>query len=618
MSMQPIIFKVALFRGDFDQARSQYSLLWLMEALVRINQSHLRQYKKLAQEKRVPAPYPPLYRAGIHYEPEPGTEEWLDIPNMISVHGGTFPGPWADCLPVSTKVMKDDYTFTTLGQLAPGDRIMGDGKITTVLEQVVTGEKPILAFELNNGAVLRCSPEHRLFLSDDTEVRAEDVKVGQLLKTPTKAFETGPELKSELAPDDFAWLLGTYVADGWTDFPRHPSFSIAGKDGFKKEEQKRRVKALVEKLAGTPPRWHERYITVHNRALTEYMAQCGGHAPQKHLPSLMMTQSQVRAVLEGLKADASFATSGTVTHGTTSELLALQTRVLYRMLGQSVHIKRWDDHGGLGKNPIYRITVRKSDEEVGDWQRNRRHAARVVAIREEEEELCADITTDTGRFWLPESDLIVHNCEDLACWRTAELRESGIKAKPFAKWRLKPDGSYAYHALTLLPDGRLEDPSLVLGMGNEPEFARLRMAERYKDGSLTPSIRFAKTPDVVVVDKSQPSGVSKDIKGAQKRTGLLSKAPPAGSPVDGMITGRTQSEFPEVKGRASSDEDGSIYSNIQGDARPAWGYDRAEVREADMRRLMAHQNRMRRLRDVVQLPMIMGEQFLGRRKNRTI
>lgn len=297
MSMQPIVFKVALFRGDFDQARSQYSLLWLMEALVRINQSHIRQYKKLAQEKRVPAPYPALYRSGIHYEPEPGTEEWLDIPNMLAVHGGTFPGPWADC-------------------------------------------------------------------------------------------------------------------------------------------------------------------------------------------------------------------------------------------------------------------------------------------------------------------------EDLACWRTAELREQGVKAKPFAKWRLKPDGSYAYHALTLLPDGRLEDPSLVLGMGNEPEFARLRMAERYKDGTMTPSIRYAKTPDVVVVDKTKPSGVSKDIKGAQKRTGLLSKAPPSGSPVDGMITGKTQSEFPDVKGKATSDEDGSIYANIQGDGAPAWGYDRRQVREADMRKLMAHQNRMRR-QGLVPGSM-MGAQLLGR------
>jgi hypothetical protein len=281
MSMQPIVFKVALFRGDFDQARSQYSLLWLMEALVRINQSHIRQFKALAKQKKVPAPYPLLYRAGIHYEPEPGTEEWLDIPHMISATGGTFPGPWADC-------------------------------------------------------------------------------------------------------------------------------------------------------------------------------------------------------------------------------------------------------------------------------------------------------------------------EDLACWRTAELREADkpVKAKPFAKWRKKDDGSYAYHALTLLPDGRLEDPSLVLGMGNEPEFARLNMAQRYKEGSMTPAIRYAKKPDVVVVDSEHPAGVSKDIRGAKARTGLV--MPPPGAPVEGLIRGRmptaAEQMFPDASGPATSNEDGSIYATIQGDGIAAWGFDKRDVDLKDMRELHRFQN----------------------------
>jgi hypothetical protein len=289
MSMQPIIMKVALFRGDFDQARSQYSLLWLMEALVRINQSHIRQFRHLTTDKKVPAPYPFLYRAGVHYEPEPGTEEWLDIPNVLAASGGTFPGPWADC-------------------------------------------------------------------------------------------------------------------------------------------------------------------------------------------------------------------------------------------------------------------------------------------------------------------------EDLACWRTAELREQPkpVAAKPFAKWRLKPDGSYAYHALTLLPDGRLEDPSLVLGMGNEPEFARLRMAERYKEGSLTPAVRYAKKPDFVVIDQSHPSGVSKDIKGAQARTGLV---PPPGAPITGIIKGKmptqveTEAMFPDSQLPTTSDEDGSIYASIKGQSHndvAAWGYDRASVNINDMRALANYQRQRQR------------------------
>jgi hypothetical protein len=60
------------------------------------------------------------------------------------------------------------------------------------------------------------------------------------------------------------------------------------------------------------------------------------------------------------------------------------------------------------------------------------------------------------------------DCEDLACWRTAELRvKAGLNAGPYIKWRRGPEGNMIYHALTRWPDGRIEDPSLALGMHGE-------------------------------------------------------------------------------------------------------------------------------------------------------
>jgi len=151
------------------------------------------------------------------------------------------------------------------------------------------------------------------------------------------------------------------------------------------------------------------------------------------------------------------------------------------------------------------------------------------------------------------------DCEDLACYRVAELRElpyhyerpapwntsktevadprypqppepgasapmsgqadwsgwskvmGGIRAKPFAKWRRGPQGNYHYHALTHLPDGRLEDPSLVLGMGKEKEFAKSDMAVKLRDGTAPVIIRYAKAPEVVVVDPEKPSGYNGGI-----------------------------------------------------------------------------------------------------------
>lgn len=86
-------------------------------------------------------------------------------------------------------------------------------------------------------------------------------------------------------------------------------------------------------------------------------------------------------------------------------------------------------------------------------------------VLEQPAEACCDLTTDTGRFYLPESDVVVHNCEDLACWRVAELRvRFGIGARPTYTSQVRPDGSYLYHILVELPDGSIEDPSRNLGM----------------------------------------------------------------------------------------------------------------------------------------------------------
>ena len=77
--MQPIVFKVKLFRDDGDRPRSQQALLWMLEALCKINEGHLAE-----------RPYPPLYESGVRYQREDGTEEWLDIPTIIEAG-------WGDC-----------------------------------------------------------------------------------------------------------------------------------------------------------------------------------------------------------------------------------------------------------------------------------------------------------------------------------------------------------------------------------------------------------------------------------------------------------------------------------------------------------------------------------------
>lgn len=57
------------------------------------------------------------------------------------------------------------------------------------------------------------------------------------------------------------------------------------------------------------------------------------------------------------------------------------------------------------------------------------------------------------------------DCEDLACWRAAELTvRQGIKATPTFTFKPRRNGGMLYHIIVKLPDGTIEDPSKKLGM----------------------------------------------------------------------------------------------------------------------------------------------------------
>ncbi len=73
------------------------------------------------------------------------------------------------------------------------------------------------------------------------------------------------------------------------------------------------------------------------------------------------------------------------------------------------------------------------------------------------------------------------DCDGLACWRAAELRQLGVRAVPWMTHR-KANGGTIYHALVRwppfasIPYETSEDPSLLLGMGGEA-----RAADRRKE-----------------------------------------------------------------------------------------------------------------------------------------
>jgi hypothetical protein len=43
------------------------------------------------------------------------------------------------------------------------------------------------------------------------------------------------------------------------------------------------------------------------------------------------------------------------------------------------------------------------------------------------------------------------DCDNVASWRTAELRQLGIAAKPYITWRRRMDGGMTYHVVVIFP-----------------------------------------------------------------------------------------------------------------------------------------------------------------------
>lgn len=57
------------------------------------------------------------------------------------------------------------------------------------------------------------------------------------------------------------------------------------------------------------------------------------------------------------------------------------------------------------------------------------------------------------------------DCEDLAGWRAAELREAGERARADCYVsRVSSDGRRVWHCIVVREDGTVEDPSIQLGM----------------------------------------------------------------------------------------------------------------------------------------------------------
>jgi len=356
-----------------------------------------------------------------------------DIRYTSDVHGiDTYAHPkrtlelgGGDCLPGET-LLVTPQGLVRIDQVRVGDTIH-DGKTwVQVTNWWDKGTLPVNTYELNNKSVLRCTAEHRVFRvtranGEHEEMRAGDLREGDLLLQP-RMFEAGVENLSHA----HAVIVGAYLAEGWWDESKG-SFCIAGVPNSKGVREL--VLSAAAMLGVTDIYQHPRYLGFHKEHAW-LVSGLGVGAAGKRLPHLNFDLETVATIVKVMEmGDGGLSTPGkgetrNMVYSTASRTLALQYRVMQRMLGRSTHMRLMtaEEHGGAGTLPIWRITVRNNH--------TRKPWAKIRSVREAVVETQVfDIETASGRIYLPESDVVVHNCDEYSATACAALMAVGIPCR---------------------------------------------------------------------------------------------------------------------------------------------------------------------------------------------
>lgn len=330
-----------------------------------------------------------------------------------------------DCFPEGTLVVTRDG-FEQIERLEVGDEIHDGQTWVPVMKTWNRGTKIIQRATLDNGNTLRLTRSHTVLRVptggtqiDAEEVHFSDVRVGDDLLQP-RQFDGAASTEIDA---DSAFLIGAYLAEGCRTNKKvgrpHNYVSLAGVPGGKGIRE-RAIRILRERGI----HFNERPRDLCFRAdQFEESFDLGRTAIDKSLFTFRYGPKSIAEIVNALNADSGMSTTGyNRVYSTISFTLALQYRVLQRMLGQSVGWTKLDDHGGAGSHPIYRLTVRA--------EATRRPWARIKTLELEDAEVPSfDIMTSSGRVYLPECDVITRQCDDHSVLASTLAIENGFTPK---------------------------------------------------------------------------------------------------------------------------------------------------------------------------------------------
>ena len=471
-----------------------------------------------------------------------GGERFRDIGRIIENGGG-------DCFPLSQKIIVRSkstgmYELLSIGDLRfvyPHYEALSYNfskcryEFKDIVGFVDKGVKPVSVAHLSNGTDLVSTNDHKFWSVDGSGHNRRRVGVrtmGEYVDDYT-AFKKGkqsanqwtararivqaskiPALDAVHVPEAQAYLAGMYAAEGEFSDGKHTRI------GQHKPAIREKIEVALTSVGTSfhyaPGRGRTAgsgaQYSLHGGAANPIVAMMRGQGTSsfdKRVPQGLLSGSEtiVARLLEGhADGDAWQPKNGSykrpgvsAIYATSSDELAEQLRLGTLILGRPTYNYRYEDHGGEGDSPLWRL--HEYDESASKLRTRanlvehqlglpglRYGTVRSARAAGKAHVGCIEVA-DNHNFVLADGTL-VSNCDNLSCWRAAELRQAGIKAAPYMTSRTRLDGGTTYHALVVWPslrdlvrDGVLteeairgrddvdfqttEDPSLLLGMGGD-------------------------------------------------------------------------------------------------------------------------------------------------------
>lgn len=404
-------------------------------------------------------------RTHIRYSRDPIIIEQVKTPRAV------LETKTGDCMTLDTKIIVRDragfYCLKTLSELRDSfnayDALSYNFtnqifEFKPIVAWIDKGEQPAFEVKLHNGYSAFCTLGHKFFVWSQRDGRYDIQKLEELWLGDKMRRGCGLFLAKQIPflnhnefwsnSEEIAWLSGSYVAEGWHE-GHH--VCIAKQDPNERLEITKRLDALDIPYA-ISKRTKSAYVSIHSHPFKEFLKSFGHRALVKHIPFEGLSAS--KAIIESLLKGYAWGDSWTnkdkdsrriAMHSTVSDELAEQLKFIHLLLGRYLSGSLVIKHGGLGKNPIWRLwesSGKRPDSRKEDLRPKNLISKPIRFVESVGVRPVCDITVADNHNFVLSNGLIAHNCDDQCTLLGTLVGTLGGRARYVAgAFKLDPDGS---------------------------------------------------------------------------------------------------------------------------------------------------------------------------------